>query len=119
VTWNPGFEQIRELLDKGSLDVVAADTGVARRLLDDAGQHIDSAAAIADAGDLIGAYQLAYDARNSFEYPSAETGGPTRADVADSIEAARSAREAAEAILGKGVLTPWATARRASGRSQR
>jgi hypothetical protein len=62
VTWEPGRDKIRELLDSGELGQVPADEAVARRLLADASRHLDSATSVADAGDLAGAYQLAYDA---------------------------------------------------------
>ncbi len=46
-------------------------------------------------------------ARNSFEYPSAETPGPSADDVDDAISVAARAREAAATILGQDLLTPW------------
>ena len=62
MSWSPGADRIRELIDAGELERVQASSDVAQRLLDDADQHIASARAIADSGDLSGAYQLAYDA---------------------------------------------------------
>jgi hypothetical protein len=62
VTWEPGRQKIRELLDSGELGQVPADDAVARRLLADASRHLQSATAVAEAGDMAGAYQLAYDA---------------------------------------------------------
>ena len=46
-------------------------------------------------------------ARNSFEYPSTTTPGPSPDDVTDAIAVATQAREAATTILGQSVLTPW------------
>lgn len=62
MTWRPGRDRIVELIAAGELEQVAADQGMARRLLEDARRHLDSAAAAAGIGDLTGAYQLAYDA---------------------------------------------------------
>src|SRR5262245_4733256 len=62
MTWRPGQARINELLANGELGLVAPDTAVADRLLADAVRHIGSATAIEEAGDLTGAYQLAYDA---------------------------------------------------------
>lgn len=62
MTWATGAERIRELLAQGELEEVEPSVEIARRLLADAKQHIASARTIADAGDLTGAYQLAYDA---------------------------------------------------------
>lgn len=46
-------------------------------------------------------------ARNAFEYPSAVAAGPSRDDVADAIEVARTARGAVVTIIGQDVLTTW------------
>jgi hypothetical protein len=46
----------------GELERVTADVAIARRLLEDAGRHLATAAAAARTADLSGAYQLAYDA---------------------------------------------------------
>lgn len=46
-------------------------------------------------------------ARNSFEYPSSETPGPSPDDVRDAIEVASQVREAATTILDQDVLTTW------------
>lgn len=62
MTWSTGSERIQQLLDAGELEDVEPSLDVARRLLTDAEQHIVSARTIAEAGDLTGAYQLAYDA---------------------------------------------------------
>jgi len=62
MSWSPGADRIRELIDAGELERVQASTDIAHRLLNDADQHIASARAIAVSGDLSGAYQLAYDA---------------------------------------------------------
>jgi hypothetical protein len=62
MTWQPGNDRIRQLIDSGELERVAPDPAVAVRLLTDAGKHLTTAtAAVADT-DLSGAYQLAYDA---------------------------------------------------------
>jgi HEPN domain-containing protein len=57
-----GGERIRELISAGELGQVPPDNGLARRMLADAGRHLATAAAAEPAGDLPGAYQLAYDA---------------------------------------------------------
>lgn len=62
MTWKPGQRQISELLNAGDLDHVVPDHDVARRLLDDADRHLDSARIVQEEGDLAGAYQLGYDA---------------------------------------------------------
>ncbi|HEY7812279.1 MAG TPA: hypothetical protein VIC62_03530 [Nakamurella sp.] len=46
-------------------------------------------------------------ARNSFEYPDTDTGGPNLADVHDALTVARQALDAAKTILDQDVLTPW------------
>lgn len=62
MTWQPGRDRISELLTAGELDQVAPDVTFARRLLDNARRHLDTAITGKAAGDLAGAYQLAYDA---------------------------------------------------------
>jgi hypothetical protein len=62
MTWTPGKDRVQSLLDAGELEKVAADERLAARLLADAGLHLDTATAGLAAGDLTGAYQLAYDA---------------------------------------------------------
>jgi HEPN domain len=129
----------------------------ARRVpLADAGRHLATAAAAESAGDLPGAYQLAYDAlrksaaslleaqglratsrgrhiavqdavtaqfgssiralrsfsrlrraRNSFEYPSTETPGPSRDDVQDAVRVAREVNASAAKLMESGILSPW------------
>ncbi len=61
MTWEPGTERIRDLLRAGELEQVTPDTTVSRRLLTDAENHLATARAGIEAGDLAGAYQLAYD----------------------------------------------------------
>jgi hypothetical protein len=46
-------------------------------------------------------------ARNSFEYPSTETSGPSQDDVKDAIRVAREVNDAAAKILESGILAPW------------
>ncbi|MGH3462460.1 MAG: hypothetical protein ACRDP9_13390 [Kribbellaceae bacterium] len=46
-------------------------------------------------------------ARNSFEYPDTETGGPTTDDVDDVLSVATQAHRAALTILDRNLLTPW------------
>lgn len=46
-------------------------------------------------------------ARNSFEYPSAETPGPSEDDVKDAIRVAREVNSAADKILESETLSPW------------
>jgi len=62
MTWSTGAAKIRELLENGELDVVESSVTIARQLLADAERHLASARTIGRAGDLSGAYQLAYDA---------------------------------------------------------
>ena len=46
-------------------------------------------------------------ARNSFEYPSTETPGPSGDDVKDAIRVAREVNDAAAKILDSDILAPW------------
>jgi uncharacterized protein (UPF0332 family) len=46
-------------------------------------------------------------ARNSFEYPSTDTPGPSEDDVKDAIRVAREVNDAAGKVLESGVLSPW------------
>ena|SRR5579863_4490300 len=46
-------------------------------------------------------------ARNTFEYPSATTPGPSVDDVNDAIASAAAVHEAARIILTQNLLTPW------------
>jgi uncharacterized protein (UPF0332 family) len=46
-------------------------------------------------------------ARNNFEYPDTDTGGPSLDDVHDAITTAATAKNAAATILDQNVLTPW------------
>jgi uncharacterized protein (UPF0332 family) len=62
VTWSPGRERVRALIDAGELEQVEPSAEVADRLVRDAEQHVASARAILASSDLTGAYQLAYDA---------------------------------------------------------
>ena len=156
MTWEPGRERIQQLIDEEEIGRVPPDVEVARRMLEDAGRHLATAATAASTGDLAGAYQLAYDAlrkssasllaaqglrptsrgghvavqeavtaqfgatvrvlrsfgrirrsRNSFEYPSSETPGPSADDVDDAVKVASQVHSAAIAILDKEILTPW------------
>jgi HEPN domain len=156
MSWETGSGRIQELINAGELCQVPPDTGLARRMLADAGRHLTTAAAAESAGDLLGAYQLAYDAlrksaaslleaqglratsrgghiavqdavtaqfgssiralrsfsrlrraRNSFEYPSTETPGPSTDDVQDAVRVAREVNDAAGKILESGILSPW------------
>ena len=45
--------------------------------------------------------------RNSFEYPSTETPGPSEDDAKDAIRVAREVNDAAGRILESEVLSPW------------
>jgi len=62
MSWEPGRERVRELIDAGEVDRVTPDLTIAGRMLEDAGRHLATASAAKVAGDLSGAYQLAYDA---------------------------------------------------------
>jgi uncharacterized protein (UPF0332 family) len=46
-------------------------------------------------------------ARNTFEYPSTQTPGPSEDDVKDAIRVAREVNDAADKILESGTLSPW------------
>ena len=46
-------------------------------------------------------------ARNSFEYPSTETPGPSGDDVKDVLRVAHEVNDAVDKILESGVLSPW------------
>ncbi len=46
-------------------------------------------------------------ARNTFEYPSTETPGPSEDDVKDAIRVAREVNDAADKILESGILSQW------------
>jgi HEPN domain-containing protein len=156
MSWGTGSERIQELINAGELGQVPPDTGLARRMLADAGRHLATAATAQSTGDLSGAYQLSYDAlrksaaslleaqglratsrgghiavqdavtaqfrssiralrsfsrlrraRNSFEYPSTETPGPSDDDVKDAIRVAREVNDAVDKILESGILSPW------------
>ena len=120
MSWEPGRDRVTDLIHAGELEPVTPDERVARRLLDDAGRHLDTATAAVASDDLSGAYQLAYDAlrkiaaalrirrsRNRFEYPDSDTAGPSRDDVHDAITTATAARDAAATILDRNLLTPW------------
>jgi hypothetical protein len=58
VTWEPGRERVRELIDAGELDRITPDLAIAHGMLEDAGRHLAPASAAKRAGDLSGAYQL-------------------------------------------------------------
>jgi hypothetical protein len=62
MTWEPGREQVQALIDAGEVDPVTPDLAIARRMQEDAARHLATASAAKQAGDLSGAYQLAYDA---------------------------------------------------------
>jgi HEPN domain-containing protein len=67
-------------------------------------------AAIAQFGSTIRAlrsFSRLRRARNSFEYPSAESPGPSEDDVKDAIRVAREVNGAAGKILESGILSPW------------
>jgi HEPN domain-containing protein len=67
-------------------------------------------AAIAQFGSTIRAlrsFSRLRRARNSFEYPSAESPGPSEDDVKDAIRVAREVNDAASKILASGILSPW------------
>lgn len=62
MTWEAGRERIQQPIDNGEIEQVTPDITIARNLLADAGRHLHTAAAGKAAGDMSGAYQLAYDA---------------------------------------------------------
>jgi hypothetical protein len=62
MSWEPGRERVQELIEAGEVERVTADLTIARRMLEDAGRHLATASQAEMAGDLSGAYQLAYDA---------------------------------------------------------
>jgi hypothetical protein len=53
---------VGELISAGEVERVSPDLAIARRMLEDAGRHLATASRAKVAGDLSGAYQLAYDA---------------------------------------------------------
>jgi uncharacterized protein (UPF0332 family) len=62
MTWLPGRAELEGFLAKNELETVTPDLVVADRLIATASLHLESAALLKDAGDLTGAYQVAYDA---------------------------------------------------------
>jgi hypothetical protein len=62
MSWEPGRGRVRELIDTGEVEQVTPDLAIARRMLEDASRHLATASQAKMAGDLSGAYQLAYDA---------------------------------------------------------
>ena len=53
---------IDDLIQRGSVQRVPIDIRAVDRLMRDATQHLDTASAALESGDLAGAFQLAYDA---------------------------------------------------------
>ena len=43
MTWEPGRERVRQLIDDGEVEQVPVDLEVARRMLADAGRHLATA----------------------------------------------------------------------------
>jgi hypothetical protein len=76
MSWEPGRERVRELIDTGEVDRVTPDLTIAGRMLEDAGRHLGTASAAKVAGDLSGAYQLAYDALRKSAASLLEAQGP-------------------------------------------
>jgi len=106
MSWETGSERIQELINAGELGQVSPDTELARRMLVDARRHL----VIAQFGSSIRAlrsFSRLRRARNSFEYPSTETPGPSGDDVKDAIRVAREVNDAADKILKSEVLSPW------------
>ncbi|MGQ0824683.1 MAG: HEPN domain-containing protein [Actinomycetota bacterium] len=62
MSWTPGADRVRELLDASELEQIEPSTDVANRLMIEATRHVASAEAISAVGDTSGAYSLAYDA---------------------------------------------------------
>lgn len=62
MTWEPGREHVRQLIDDEEIELVVPDITIAHRLLEDAGRHLTTASAAKAAGDMSGAHQMAYDA---------------------------------------------------------
>ncbi len=54
--------RIDDLIRRGSVQRVPIDARAVTRLMRDAMQHLDTASAGLEGGDLAGAFQLAYDA---------------------------------------------------------
>ncbi|MDR1118379.1 MAG: hypothetical protein LBL01_03665, partial [Bifidobacteriaceae bacterium] len=61
IRWNQGTSTIQALLDEGRLQNVQPDRSLADVLLKQAELHIETARTAA-ASDVVGAFQLAYDA---------------------------------------------------------
>jgi hypothetical protein len=51
MSWEPGRERVRELIDTGEVDRVTPDLTIAGRMLEDAGRHLATASAAKVAGD--------------------------------------------------------------------
>lgn len=62
MSWETGRERVLELIEAAEVERITADVAIARRMLEDAGRHLVTASQAKTAGDLSGAYQLAYDA---------------------------------------------------------
>lgn len=43
MSWEPGRERVRELIDSGEVEQVTPDLTIARRMLEDAGRHLATA----------------------------------------------------------------------------
>jgi hypothetical protein len=82
MSWEPGRERVRELIDAGEVEQVTSDLTIARRMLEDAARHLATASQAKVTGDLSGAYQLAYDAY------SAPSEGSAGRGIASSTQAA-------------------------------
>ncbi|MBA3744947.1 MAG: HEPN domain-containing protein [Sporichthya sp.] len=59
--WNTGRDRVERLLDAGRIERVSPDRAPAELMLTQATAHLESARMLA-ASDVVGAYQLAYDA---------------------------------------------------------
>ena len=62
MSWEPGRVRVHEMINAREVEQVTPDLAIARRMLEDAGRHLATASQAKVAGDLSGAYQLAYDA---------------------------------------------------------
>jgi hypothetical protein len=102
MSWEPGRERVHELIDAGEVDRVTPDLTIARRMLEDAGRHLATAFTAKLAGDLSGAYQLAYDALRKSAASLLEAQG-----LRATSRGATRAREAATTILDQNVLSRW------------
>ncbi len=118
MTWEPGRERIRQLVDDGEIEQVTPDITIARNLLQAQGFRATSKgghlavqeAVTAQFGAAVRTFRSFSGirrTRNAFEYPGSGTPGPAAEDVDDAVKVATEAHSAAGTILDQELLTPW------------